>query len=546
MSAATGTPSSGDFSKYLDFRTISAFFFGWVFYLSFSMLFTFLWPKLLGLLAVGKSRKELAGAKNSIDKLSVDTMNTYPPSSGDSLSRTLIIMLLISFMTGSLANFGSLLTFNKDREICAFSVAWGILAVETARLMGVFVLLLTLRHLGMKRWELIVSLVWLFIGLSFVFINTALATGTTEFNEALGIWLCYRKHNLPSSVVSTSMYFVLEVYVVVRLWFRLPRVHEIRSKWTYVFDIRMLRAFSLVLLSLLTAVPSAKNTNTLVESVPYSIGAIAVLLAFNHEANDWELTNKQDSPDMSPSSPPASASTRRDIRHSIPTFSAWVPHHPFSAQSLGDPSILPTWDEDRRQAGRATARSTKTIDSPTARSIRDAVVQQARREFLTPTAEGPPRSVFQTVETEPSNGQTQTTALKTGKRSSRPVLPRLVIVTRTDDWPDRVSTRLDAAQDGRSGLPGGSPTNKSPPSHFSSPSFTQSRSTVTYPDRVLSFSSTHHDSVVSSVKNDGEPLSPQTRRDLAVDTRIVTNPDLLGPPPASPVGPRIPGTTRWR
>jgi len=445
-------------------------------------------------------------------------------------------MLFISFVTGSLANFGSLLTFNSDSGLCAFAVAWGDLAVETARLMGIFVLLLTLRHLGMKRWELIVSLVWLLIGLAFVFINTALATGSTTAIQPLAVSLCVRGHNPPASLASSGMYLVLEVYVVGRLWFRLPRLNESRARWTYLLDIRMLRGFSLVLLNLLTAVPSAIPTNKLAESIPYSIGAIAVLLAFNHEADDWALCNREESPSISLPPTPTSAPARRNTRLSIPAFSAWVSHHPFSARCLNDPEILPTWDDERRQARRATARSTKTIDSPTARSIREAVVQHARREILTPTTSLPPRSAFQTsTDPEPS-----TSRPSKGKQFIRPVLPKLIIVNPINDCRPEQRSERDPPS-----------TREQPPtSHFSLPSLADSRSTVTYPERVLSFSSTHHDSVVgamSTVESGSESLSPQMHGNIAVDmnTRIMTNPDLLGPPLASPLGPRFPGNGRW-
>lgn len=61
-----------------------------------------------------------------------------------------------------------------------------------------------------------------------------------------------------------------------RLFFRISR-DPLQRRWVKVFDIRILRALSLVLLNLLTAVPSAIETNTLAATIPYSIGAIGVL-----------------------------------------------------------------------------------------------------------------------------------------------------------------------------------------------------------------------------------------------------------------------------
>ncbi|KAE9410569.1 hypothetical protein BT96DRAFT_382428 [Gymnopus androsaceus JB14] len=105
-------------------------------------------------------------------------------------------------------------------------------------------------------------------------------------------------------------------------------------------------------------------------------------------------------PDMSPSFEPASAGlpiSARDVApFNAPTYSTWVPGHPYSANSLSNPELLlQPWEEDQQQQGTRTARmSTRTIDTTAARSIRNAVIQQARRERLpaTSTADEPPRS----------------------------------------------------------------------------------------------------------------------------------------------------------
>lgn len=403
LAASLEKPHVSQFLNHPDFPTVAAFFFGWVFYASLSALWTSSQLKGIAMyfrkLLVPATRQPPAGSRDSMGKSVDDTSSIHAPSSrGDSLQHILILMLFVCFLTGSLANFGSLLSFNANGELCAFTVAWGVLSTETARLMGVFVLLLTLRHLGMRRWELIASLIWLVIALVFVFIEAALATSVTLAIEPLDISLCFRRHFLPAAVVSSAMYIILEVFIVIRLCTRIPR-DSLQQRWAKLFDIRVLRALSLVVITLLTAVPSATVTNILAESIPYSIGAIIVLLAFSHKADDWELSNGRDS-EMSPSFEPASAGlpiSARDVApFNAPTYSTWVPGHPYSANSLSNPELLlQPWEEDQQQQGTRTARmSTRTIDTTAARSIRNAVIQQARRERLpaTSTADEPPRS----------------------------------------------------------------------------------------------------------------------------------------------------------
>jgi hypothetical protein len=532
LAASVATPDGSEFLKHPDFPTVSAFFFGWVFFASLSALLS---SSQLGriilrfrVLLVAATRRPSTD-RMPIDKMSMGTASTsfdMPPStySSDNLQQTLITMLFISFLTGSLANFGSLLSFSPNGGLCAFSVAWGDLSTETARLMALFVLLLTLRHLGMKRWELIISLVWLLIGLVFVFIDAALATGVTRPIPQLQISLCYRRRFPPASVVSSSMYFILEVFIVIRMWYRLPqaRLHS-QKKWAHLLDIRILRALSLVLLNLLTAVPSAIVTSTLLESIPYSIGAIAVLLAYGQEADDWELNNRPHSPDVFSSPVPDSVypvlvSTDQGTHLSVSNYPAWTPHHPYSAHSLRDPAFLQTWDEEARAEHPSTARSTRTIDSVTARSIREAVIQRARREKLPVKESVNGAQQSDVADAEPSLHEPVGPPGPSQIKSKR---PKLAIVTPTPvAWPDRPAIHMN--QEGS--LPHHSiPAAKDPmekllTSRFSSPTV-ESRSTITYPSQILR-------SPVSLGSSDSQSLEFRVSMEPRM-ARMGTNP---GPP----------------
>ncbi|KAJ4498704.1 hypothetical protein C8R41DRAFT_122741 [Lentinula lateritia] len=397
----------------------------------------------------------------------------FSPPAGDNVQRILIIMLFASFVTGGLTNFASLLSF-QNSNLCAFLVTWSILSLDTARLMGLCMLLLALRHLGMKPWELVISLIWLLAGLVFVFINAALATGVTQTIPQLGISFCFTiaRHIFPTSaVVSTSTYLCLKIFVVVRLLFKLPRPQLYRRRrWAYLFNTQIIRALSLVLLDLLTLVTSAITTDTVGNPISYSIGAIGVLLAFSHDADERQLINIQDSPNVSPASALTSdspASTQKDPLFSVPAYS---------------------WDVDQRVTRSPTTRSSMTIDSRTARSIREAVIHQARIGKPSVTD---PRDSAMAQFPQRLIAATELAPPRTAVKSLR---PKLAIVTKTfDPWSSRPVAQaeedeLSSVFEHRSFA---APSERILASRFSSPSLatTRSRSTITYPSQILSSSS---------------------------------------------------------
>ncbi|KAJ4481589.1 hypothetical protein C8J55DRAFT_57732 [Lentinula edodes] len=480
LSRALETDANGSitFLHQVNFQTVSAFFLGWAFYASISTLLTSLRLKRmiirLRALLVASTDKNESIIHISVGSPPPSIDQVFSPPAGDNVQRILIIMLFASFVTGGLTNFGSLLSF-QNSNLCAFLVTWSILSLDTARLMGLCMLLLALRHLGMKPWELVISLIWLLTGLAFVFINAAaLATGVTQTIPQLGISFCFpiARHIFPTSaVVSTSIYLCLEIFVVVRLLFKLPRPQLYRRRgWAYLFNTQIIRALSLVLLDLLTLVPFAITTDTLGNPISYSIGAIGVLLAFSHDADDRQLINIQDSPDVSPASALTSdspASTQKDALFSVPAYS---------------------WDVDQRVTRSPTTHSSMTIDSRTARSIREAVIHQAKIGKPSVTD---PRDSAMAQFPQRLIAATELAPPRTAVKSLR---PKLVIVTKTfDPWSSRPVAQaeedeLSSVFEHRSFA---APSERILASRFSSPSLatTRSRSTITYPSQILSSSS---------------------------------------------------------
>ncbi|KAJ3987252.1 hypothetical protein F5890DRAFT_821030 [Lentinula detonsa] len=491
--AALETPAgSVEFLKHPDFQTVAAFLLGWVLYASVSALLASLEVKGI----VMKLWKLLSAParfciirKESDDKISVDS-STYSHSfdlsslsdTDDNVQQILIRMLFISFITGSLANFRSLLSFSQDSKLCAFVVAWSLLSLETARLMGLFTILLALRKLGMKQWELTIFSIWIITGLAFTFINAALAAGVTQAIPQLNTSFCFRTHFWPASVVLITIYLGLEVFVVIRLWFKLRQLVFRRGCASnyLLLDIRVTRALSLMFLELVTSVPSAIVTNTLGDFIPYSVGAIAVLYAFSREANDRNFTDRQDSPETSPSSA-CPSSAQEDICIAGPAYSWLNPGRPLSARSSSDVSFLPRWDVDQRVVRSGTTRSSKTIDSRTARSIHEAVIHQATIKKLSANTN---LACSDPGLASSSHSVVATTELAPPSRTLRPLRPRLVILTQTSDT---YGYPIVQAEGSRLSVNTESITSvESAPaerfriltSRFSSPSWTTTRSTV--------------------------------------------------------------------
>ncbi|KAJ3778832.1 hypothetical protein FB446DRAFT_821709 [Lentinula raphanica] len=449
MSLATPeTPQgSAQFMKHPDYQPVSAFLLGWVFYASFFALvrsmhvkriFVRLWSLLVALTRLSHASKTSKYFAHS-PRSKVDLASDEESESGDNAQQILITMLLVSFNSGSLTSFGSLLSFHQHTDLCElptfqdFLVVWSLLSLDVARLMGLFALLLALRDLGMNLWELRISLIWMFIGLVFVFANAALAGGVTQSVDQLGTTsaLCLRKQSV---LIILAEYNNVVIVICAQLF---PNVggydFYLLSPGDFCYHPSMVfapTAISLVMLELLTFVPSAIVTNTLGEFVPYGLGGMLVLLAFSHETvkDQWDHTEKRlDSAEniVHPSPVPSSKypfSTQEDIRRfSIPDHFG-ANYYPYCALSPGRLTPLLNPKEDQRIARNGTTRSSQTIDSGTARSIREAVIHQATLEKISARTSYAPSFV---------RGVIMTPDLALPRRTLRPLRPKLTIVTQT-------------------------------------------------------------------------------------------------------------------
>lgn len=200
---------------------------------------------------------------------------------------SLIFVLNLCFAFAGLAHFLSLPPFPNASAWetgCAFVVAWGGMAAQLGRLLGIVILASELGQIGVKSGEVWVIRVGAFAGLGFIFASNATNTGTTRWAQTAGVAFCYRKRFLPTILTSTAIRLTLELYLIVRLSVLSLRKNRWESNRT-VKAVTLMRACSLLILDLLTIVPDVKAMGLIAEFLPFCLGAILVLATFNWKSS---------------------------------------------------------------------------------------------------------------------------------------------------------------------------------------------------------------------------------------------------------------------
>ncbi|KAH7926763.1 hypothetical protein BV22DRAFT_328877 [Leucogyrophana mollusca] len=403
----TSTPSSSEFMAHPDYRQIAAFFLGWVFLYSVYSIVSLVAGQSFRLhLPSSKVRtKDHTGsgsrwtAVEKLDKTRLPTVNVSGLIAANDGSQILVATLSFCFAFASTARFASLLTFNASSGpgACAFVVTWGGISGACARLIGLIILTLELRRLGIKQWETYLFCGWLFVGIALVFATYAISTGAIEFVPQLGVYFCYRVRYLPTSLTTSIWFLLVELCLVVRLFLLIaPSFLEFRHRVGALVDTRILRALSLLLLELLTVVPDAMFISIVGDFVPFSIGALAVLVTFNKPV---ATIVTGDTISIPPTSIPGSAiPTARSSRFPRLSIQTHIPNHPFAARALSSSTMQADAGTSWSPAG-SDGNSTHSLDTSTAQSIKAAVVQVASRTKYTQLA---PRMLGPTVSTVPT------------------------------------------------------------------------------------------------------------------------------------------------
>lgn len=283
-------PSVGEFLNHPDYRQIAAFFLGWVSLYSLLLItqsktlhallsFSFPCPR-------ARTSDLEARVPNPVREKTPTVENSFVHHQRlrDNEGHALFLMLALCFFSSSLAQFGSLFQFSASNgeTVCAFVVAWGGMSGQAARLVALLILGRELNRLNIPRWEILTFWTMLVGALGLVFANNAISVGATRYVQPLHIYLCYKRHYMPTGLASSILLILLDIYVVVRtMMFIAPSFLKLRHQVPSGADFRVQGALSLLLLEGLTITSAAIFTNILVEFIPFSIGALIVLAVFN-------------------------------------------------------------------------------------------------------------------------------------------------------------------------------------------------------------------------------------------------------------------------
>ncbi|KAF9222007.1 hypothetical protein BS17DRAFT_230158 [Gyrodon lividus] len=244
----------------------------------------------------------------------------------------------------------------------SFVIAWGGISACCGRLFGLVTLCVELQKLDVTKFEIYVMGVWIFAAVALVFAEYAVSIGTTEARY------------LPTSLTTSLVHMALEFYIFFRLmWLIAPSFLSLRHRISAIGDARALRTTSLILLELLTVTPSAKFVGIVGEFIPFAIGSLFVLGAFNKpivcHATSNDITSL-------PSIGLSDSTSRLPRPYKPPdtSFRTYIPDHPFGRSSSPTMQIGPSvWP---RTTG--SSRGSTTI-STTAPSIETAMVHVTSR-----------------------------------------------------------------------------------------------------------------------------------------------------------------------
>lgn len=343
----TTEPPLTEFISHPSHRQVASFFLGWVFlmgarYTLMSPLVAsaihWLCSRLIpGAQVEGNPSSQTHQPRSSIEKWEPewDTARDLPQKPSVQDCPALILSLNLFTVFAALAYFASHLSFSADGAVCAFTVAWANISAQLSRLVALVVLLKDLKAAGVNPIEIAFCWTTLFVSLGLGFSNVAIGVGIVKTIDtpAFSIALCYRRQFLPTSIATTSLYSLFELYIL----FRLLAVHH--PSWTLRpshGQVQVWRVASLLAFELLTAVPSAIFVSILADAATYSVGALMTLVTYNTSIPGPIPADSHDSahqPHLKAHSTsiqlPIALSNTQSPRRIVPVP---LPNHPYSSR----------------------------------------------------------------------------------------------------------------------------------------------------------------------------------------------------------------------
>ncbi|KAI0774270.1 hypothetical protein C8Q74DRAFT_1269223 [Fomes fomentarius] len=281
-----GSSFAEEFLLHPDFRIIAGFLLGWVFWSGisyacrsqfFQLIGRIVWNFLRGMRSNPSELSDVeAQAARNVEKQSQRRFSQLSAIHRISNEAALTFTLNLCFAFAGFAEFCSLLVYDRNGETaCAFTIAWGSMAAQSARLIGLLMLVLRLNHRGVSNVEFYCLCTALVVGLSFFLSATCFLHIDSDENR----WV-------PTAILSSAGFIVLESYMIVRFLGWDAYKTGFKAMLAKSVNMQVGRGCSLLLLDVLTVVPNAATINQLTQFVPFSIAALIVLGVFNHDVQE--------------------------------------------------------------------------------------------------------------------------------------------------------------------------------------------------------------------------------------------------------------------
>ncbi|RPD67166.1 hypothetical protein L226DRAFT_452548 [Lentinus tigrinus ALCF2SS1-7] len=369
-----------EFLVHPDLPIVASFLLGWVFWSGISYAWRSRFFQLLGRIcwnfiwrsshAQTDSSDIEAQASPAVEKKPQQRQSKLSAIHRVSNEAALTFTLNLCFAFAGFADFCSLLAYNSNGDTaCAFTVAWGSMAAQAARLIGLVMLMLELHRRRASSVEFYGLCAAMVIGLSFILAFTATNTGDVILVSPLGVFFCNRTPFVPTSLLSSFWFIVLELYMGGRFLGWDGYKTSFRAMLSDSANVYVARACSLLLLDVLTVVPNAIDTTRLAQFIPLSIGALIVLSVYNHTTRDSFAEPVSKIPMLVPSariarSPPP-----------LPTPPPVIPPH---TPAMGG------------RSAHAEDGDVLALDTPTAPASQSGIPKERRPVIIVPSS-APPR-----------------------------------------------------------------------------------------------------------------------------------------------------------
>ncbi|KZT60230.1 hypothetical protein CALCODRAFT_553849 [Calocera cornea HHB12733] len=442
-------------------RVISAFFLGCLLLCS-----TFFFVRALAHAILGyrlrRNARQVSGTSLS-DRLARLEANEELPQDAlrDALARALggragvvydaqaynlrVVLVIIFLGLASISGLVQLVDFPAGYDAaCAFFTAFGDICIEAAYVSALYEISIELRSLGVPLWEMIPFRILVLGPLIASIASQGLATGSvtalpSPFTTTDG--LCARQRFVPLAATIVGVNLAFDIYAFLRLyWTLVPSFLLLRHRMEAMIDVRFAWVLSLVLLELLICVPNLTMTNMAAQDVPFSLGAIVVLVAFTFRPIP-------DGPPSTASIPGSDNATAHSTGRNIETGSTG------SKYPIDDYGREGYEDYKRRWSGNGS----KSAPVPKRSSLRQPGRVEKRVSMQAPGEEPPPPPVPllppqrvppQQVQTAPLGSfpippsEKRTDGDRAAIKSTPPSrVPRVPIHSRSPDAAQRVRTK---------------------------------------------------------------------------------------------------------